>query len=148
MIRADDSLTIEPSEFARMVAEEMKFEMSIILRKRAALEENKGKCPRCCYVNSDVSAIHGWIEWKVIFSFSHVLTIDMLLCSCRCEGQFKIAETASKRWDDDDDKTSNVWDGVPSDSENYRENIIGVKGRMSPGSYVSFICGVAINNIA
>jgi hypothetical protein len=45
MIRAADNQTIDPSEFTRVVAPEMKFEMSIILQKMTAFQEIRGSVP-------------------------------------------------------------------------------------------------------
>lgn len=69
VIRAADSQTIDPSEFASMIVPEMKFEMSIIVRKTATFQKSLGECPRCLYVNYHIPAANGWIEWKVSFSF-------------------------------------------------------------------------------
>jgi hypothetical protein len=157
MIRAADSQTIDPSEFARTVAPEMKFEMSIIVRKRAAFQKSQGKCPRCFCINYHVPAANGWIEWKVSFSFRCLLIINTLTYSCGCEGQFQIAEAAPKHQDnengDDDsdsDGTSNVWDDVASDGGS-SEEVVGandaaedVEDIISPASYVSFVRGVTI----
>jgi hypothetical protein len=63
MIRTQDSQTIDPSEFANVVGPGMTLEMSIILQRRTALQDNKGKCPQCRYVNSTLNVINGWIEW-------------------------------------------------------------------------------------
>ena len=46
----------------------MKFEMSIVLRRRTARRDNEGVCPQCKYVNSAVDAPYGWIEWQVLLS--------------------------------------------------------------------------------
>lgn len=62
MICADDSKTIDPSEFANKVVPGMTLEMSIILRRTTAIRDNKGKCPRRSCVNSTINAINGWIE--------------------------------------------------------------------------------------
>lgn len=167
MIRAADSQTIDPSEFARTVAPEMKFEMSIIVRKRAAFQESQGKCPRCFYINYHVPAANGWIEWKVSFSFRCLLIINTLTYSWGCEGQFQIAEAATNHQDnengDDDsdsdcdsdsDGTSNVWDDVAGDGWS-SEEVVGandaaedVEDIISPGSYVSFVRGVTISDVA
>ena len=34
-------------------------EMSIVLRRKTAFQDNKEKCPRCSYVNSGVSPVCG-----------------------------------------------------------------------------------------
>jgi hypothetical protein len=122
MIRTEDSLTIDPSDFVSSVRQEMILEMSIILRQRIALKDIKGKCPRCQYINSSITVVHGWIEWKVPSkSIVDALTINMLTCSGNCPSYFQITES----------------DIVDSDTAEGVENI------MSPVSYMSlFYCWI------
>ena len=63
VIDAEDR-RISPNELAAEVKPGMILEMSIILRQNAAFEDDK-KCPRCKFLNADVTARNGWIEWKV-----------------------------------------------------------------------------------
>jgi hypothetical protein len=70
VIRAQDSHTIGPSEFADMVEPGMVLEMSTILRQKIAFQDNKATCPRCGHVNLNASANSGWIEWKVLLNFN------------------------------------------------------------------------------
>jgi hypothetical protein len=156
MIRAADSQTIDPSEFASTVAPEMKFEMSIILRKTTVFQNNQKKCPRCHYGNHHVPAASGWIEWKVRFGFRRLLVINMVTYSRGCEGLFQIAEALQKHEDDEDSDvesngTSSVWDDVSSDGESSEEvfsDSDAAEDIISPVSYVSFIHGVAVSNVA
>jgi hypothetical protein len=66
MIRAEDCQIISPGEFASSVESGMVLEMSIVLRKRATFEDNEEMCPRCDYVNLNVTSNSGWIEWQVL----------------------------------------------------------------------------------
>ncbi|KIM81318.1 hypothetical protein PILCRDRAFT_507981 [Piloderma croceum F 1598] len=154
MIRAADNQTIDPSEFASTIAPEMKFEMSIILRKMTAFQKNRGKCPQCHFVNSHVPAAHGWIEWKVLISFPRLLIINAIYYSRGCERQFQITEATPTQQNDKNDGMSNAWDDAASDSESSEEVFNGndhagdVEDIISPGVYVSFFCGVAISDVA
>lgn len=83
----------------------------------------------------------------------------MVTYSRGCEGQFQIAEAAPKHLDDENsddenDGTSDVWDDVASDgwssdevdaAEDAAEDVEEI---ISPGSYVSFVRGVTISDIA
>ena len=62
VIRAQDSLIIDPSELGRIVEPGMVLEISIFLRHSAASLSDKNKCLRCGHINLDA---HGWIHWKV-----------------------------------------------------------------------------------
>ena len=62
MIRAEDSQTIDPTEFAKAVEPGTTLEMSIVMRQRTA---DQTKCPRCGHMNSQLAADRGWIEWQV-----------------------------------------------------------------------------------
>jgi hypothetical protein len=149
MIRTADNQTIDPSEFASTVAPEMKYEMSIILRKTTAIQGNRGKCPRCHYVNSHAPAANGWIEWQVSFGFQHLPIINTITYSRGCEGQFQITEADSKHQDndnsdDENDSTDDVWDNVANESESDEffsdgDTAEDVEDIISPGSYVSFL---------
>jgi len=61
------------SEFPSAVEPGMILKMNIILRKDSGYQANREKCPRphCCYINSNVTATHRWIEWKVPFMIFH-----------------------------------------------------------------------------
>jgi hypothetical protein len=65
ILRAEDSQMINRSEFGSMVEPEMVLEMIIVVRKSTALQDNKGKCPRCRHINLSAVIDNGWIEWKV-----------------------------------------------------------------------------------
>jgi phage FluMu protein Com len=39
--------------------------MSIVLRQQVVFQDIKEKCPRCHYINLNVTVSGGWIEWKV-----------------------------------------------------------------------------------
>ena len=73
MIRADDSQTINPSEFSSKVGSGVVLEMTIVLRRNYRFEENAQKCPRCRHMNLNVATCRGWIEWKVSQSFVRVV---------------------------------------------------------------------------
>jgi hypothetical protein len=151
MVRAADNQTIDPSEFASTIAPEMKFEMSIILRKMTALQKNRGKCPQCHLVNSHVPAAHGWIKWKVFISFPCLLIINAVSYSHGCEGQFHIAEATPKRRNDENDRMSNARDDVASDSEevfNGNSPAEDIGDIILPGLYVSLFYGAAISDVA
>ena len=60
VIRAADSQVIGHSEFPSAVAPGMKLEMSIVMWQRMA---DRKRCPRCGYINLQVPASNGWIEW-------------------------------------------------------------------------------------
>jgi hypothetical protein len=67
-MRSEDSRVISRTEFASTVQPGMVLEMNIILRKNSTFEANKEKCPRpqCRYINLNVTATRGWIEWRVL----------------------------------------------------------------------------------
>ena len=54
LIRANDSQTIEPSEFGNEVQPKMTFEMSIVMWQEMA---DQKKCPRCHFMNLLLSTI-------------------------------------------------------------------------------------------
>jgi hypothetical protein len=56
---------INRSEIPRMAEPGVVLEMSIDIRQSTAIQDNKGKCPRCSHVNFDATVINTWIEWKV-----------------------------------------------------------------------------------
>jgi hypothetical protein len=47
----------------------MKLEMSILLRLETALQDTNGECPRCHYINLNVTVDRGWIQWKVLTNY-------------------------------------------------------------------------------
>lgn len=71
VMRPEDNRVISRSEFTVAVEPGMVLEMSIILWKKSAFQTNKEKCPRpgCGHLNLNVTATHGWIEWKVPLCF-------------------------------------------------------------------------------
>jgi hypothetical protein len=73
-----NSQTIGPLEFANAVKPGITLEMSIILRRRTALRDNKGKCPQCNHFNPTVKATYGWIKWQV-FAFKPILYVPQLI---------------------------------------------------------------------
>jgi hypothetical protein len=73
-----NSQTIGPLEFANAVKPGMTLEMSIILRRRTALRDNKGKCPQCNYLNPTVKATYDWIKWQV-FAILYVPQLILFL---------------------------------------------------------------------
>jgi len=91
MIRAENCQIISPSEFASSVESGMVLEMSIVLRKRATLEDNEEMCPRCNHVNLNVTSNSGWIEWQVL-KVSTNTEIYIICYSRKCSGQFQVAK--------------------------------------------------------
>jgi hypothetical protein len=71
LVRAVDNGSISRSEFASMVEPGMIVELSIVVRQRLAFQEDTEKCPRCDFVNLNVAAHNGWIEWQVHLRFLH-----------------------------------------------------------------------------
>ena len=65
VVRAEDSQTIDPTEFPNAMEGGTKLEMSIVMRQRTA---NQTKCPRCSHMNSQLAADRGWIEWQVLLN--------------------------------------------------------------------------------
>ena len=62
VIRSDGQV-VDCSDFASTLKPGIVVEMSIILHRDEPMEDSKGQCPRCKYVNRSAST--GWIEWKV-----------------------------------------------------------------------------------
>jgi hypothetical protein len=82
MIRTKDSRTIDPFEFAGVVEPDMMFEMSIVLRRRMAFQDNKGKWPKCAYVNDHQRNSRAD---RMASAFEiYMITIDVSPCSRRC----------------------------------------------------------------
>ena len=69
MISAEDSQSISRLEFANKVKTGMVLELSIVLRQKGALQDNKEKCPRCQKINLNCAKTNGWIEWNVPIHF-------------------------------------------------------------------------------
>ena len=63
LVRAEDNHTMNRSEFGSTVQPGMVLEISIILKRIEAPQDNAEKCPRCGYVNKIAS---GWTKWKVL----------------------------------------------------------------------------------
>ena len=65
VIRSDGQV-VDRSDFASTLEPGIVVEMSIILHRDEPMEDSKGRCPRCKYINRSAStAGGGWIEWKV-----------------------------------------------------------------------------------
>jgi hypothetical protein len=69
VIRAADNQIIDPSELANKVESGTVLEMSIVLRKLTVYQE---VCPRCHYINSDITTGGGWVEWQVLLISAHI----------------------------------------------------------------------------
>lgn len=92
VICADSSQVISPSEF-NIVRPGTCLEMSIILRQRTASDEDKGKCPRCRYMNSVALGTDNWIDWKVILNSWAWPILTKRSCSYKCDKRFRVFQT-------------------------------------------------------
>lgn len=70
VLRTEDSRIIRRSEFDFTVKAGMKLEISIIIRRGAALQKS---CPVCRQGNLNDNRPNGWIEWKVPPNFYRCL---------------------------------------------------------------------------
>lgn len=66
VLHTEDSRIISSLESDFTVKTGMKLEISIIIRRGAALQKS---CPVCRRVNLDDNFPNGWIEWKVPLNF-------------------------------------------------------------------------------
>jgi hypothetical protein len=96
----EGSQIITRPEFASTVNPGTVLEMNIILRKDSGFQANREKCPRpqCGYINLNVTATYGWIEWKVPFYFAIQIIIEFPHFSRKCFARFQAAKS-----DDTDD---------------------------------------------
>lgn len=109
---------INRSEIGRTVEPGMVLEMSIDVRRSTAFHDTRGKCPRCRHINLNAIVSNGWVEWQVTLNFvMYMLIINATICSCKCSGNFQIAEYDSEENGDGDDER------VPLASGNVDEDL-------------------------
>lgn len=74
VLHAEDCQVIDRSEFSSRVEPDMVLEMAIVMLETTALQDNKGKCPRCPHVNLNATVTNSWIEWQVHLNYVHTHT--------------------------------------------------------------------------
>jgi Ubiquitin-like domain len=117
---AEDGQVVGPSQLTSAAEAGIVLEMSIILRQEADTE----KCPRCSFMNSRVTTIRGWIEWRVPLMDRQVSEINIVSCSSNCSGRFQVTDV-----DGHDESGTSCADDEDEDDE--------VGGTIiSPASYV------------